>query len=98
MANTTARPWVADKYGQVNGPDGKVVTVWGLGIAHGQRTPEHEGNAHLIIRSVNAFESMKTALRLAKARLTLHLYEPGTLGAEVLAEINAALKLAEEKE
>lgn len=62
MANATARPWMADKYGQVNGPDGKVVTVWGLGIAHGQRTPEHEENGQLIFTAVNSFDSMKAAL------------------------------------
>ena len=62
MANTTARPWRKDKYAQIIGPDGTVVTVWGLGIAHGQRTPEHEENGQLIFTAVNAFDSMKAAL------------------------------------
>lgn len=58
----TKTPWEYDKYGQLNGPDGKVITTWGLGLAMGQRTPETEGNAKFIVRSVNAFESMKAAL------------------------------------
>ena len=65
----TQGPWKEDKHHSIIGGDGKVVTVWGLGIAHGVRSDETEGNAQIMKASKQMYD---TLLLVNRAIETLH--------------------------
>lgn len=48
MSSHTAGPWIKNEYGELKSPDGQDIRVWGLGIAHANRSPLTEANTRLI--------------------------------------------------
>ena len=95
----TQGPYTQDRFGSLNGPDGKVIQVWGLGIAHGPRTPENEANATLFKASADLYEVVRKAIQLASVANDWNLYEVEIDGEmvgthDLRSEFEAAFKKA----
>jgi hypothetical protein len=97
----TKGPWEQDRFGSLNSPDGNVIQVWGLGIAHGPRTPASEANAALLKASPDLYEACQEqhkAIDYLFARLAEldHTFFPSKSGQPWQAIVlgNAALKKA----
>ncbi len=89
----TKGPWEQDRFGQLNGPDGKVIQVWGLGIAHGQRTTESEANATLFKSAPDLYEVVRKSIQLASIASDWNLDE-----VEIDGEMVNTYRLREEFE
>lgn len=59
-AKFTHGPWRDDQIDGVVGDDGKAIVVWGLSIGHGQKTPEREANAKLMLASPLLYEALNS--------------------------------------
>ncbi len=59
MTKHTPGPWVKDEYGDLRSPTGEQVSVWGLGISHGQRDDKREANANLIAAAPELLEALE---------------------------------------
>lgn len=54
-----------DKYHQLKAPEGRSLTVWGLGVAHGSRDEETEANGRRMARFVAMEDALLAADDLA---------------------------------
>lgn len=61
MSKHTPGPWVKSQYGELKNPEGNDIYVWGLGVAHGNRTQESEANARLISAAPEMLDALKAA-------------------------------------
>lgn len=61
----TAGPWHHTQSGDLVGATGGRVVVWGLGVAHGTRTPETQANGALMTSAEALYAALEALLREA---------------------------------
>jgi hypothetical protein len=58
----TPGPWTHDYVGDLRQKNGKMVTVWGLGVAHGSREEETEFNGILMSEASNLYSRLQDVI------------------------------------
>lgn len=81
----TPGPWVEKGFSGLHGSDGEQVIVWGLAIAHGQRTATTEANAKLIAAAPELLLACQETLTdLQFSEVPQHKTKAGKAGAKTL--------------
>jgi hypothetical protein len=64
MSKHTPGPWAKNKYGELRGADGAVVSVWDAGLSFGERNATTEANARVMQHSPDLLEALEGCVLL----------------------------------